>query len=392
MNNPNPQAYPRRILLVVIGMTPQIVTETLYKLAVDSDPVFIPDEVHIITTREGADSARLALLGIGQEGGWIERFRQDFDLPQIRFTEDMIHVIQDTEGLFLDDNESYEHNRIAADFIIGKMREFTSDEQTALHVSLAGGRKTMSFYAGYALSLYGRTQDRLSHVLVSPPFQNNRDFFYPPPKAERLEIGNRYYSTDDARIVLSDIPFVRMQYQITGNLLGGDEGFRETVEKIEQFNTQERIELDLDDRSIHLQGIRVPRPTASQFYLYYWFCKRKLAGQPAMFFQQQLYLPELLDVIRELDGEFNAIYNSIYEKIEHIQRATPEEGDRFYLQNEYFGPHRTRLEKKFKAALGEKHARPYLISTIEGDRKHRGAGYELDMPADNIVIRQRDGD
>jgi CRISPR-associated protein (TIGR02584 family) len=33
-------------------------------------------------------------------------------------------------------------------------------------MSIAGGRKTMGFYAGYALSLYGRAQDRMSHVLV----------------------------------------------------------------------------------------------------------------------------------------------------------------------------------------------------------------------------------
>ena len=30
----------------------------------------------------------------------------------------------------------------------------------------------MGFYLGYALSLYGRTQDRLSHVLVSSPYES----------------------------------------------------------------------------------------------------------------------------------------------------------------------------------------------------------------------------
>jgi CRISPR-associated protein (TIGR02584 family) len=41
----------------------------------------------------------------------------------------------------------------------------TADPQASLHVSIAGERKTMGFYVGYALSLFGRTQGRLSHVL-----------------------------------------------------------------------------------------------------------------------------------------------------------------------------------------------------------------------------------
>ena len=51
----------------------------------------------------------------------------------------------------------------------------------SLHVSIAGGRKTMGFYVGYALSLFARDQDRLSHVLVPPSLESRQDFFYPPP-------------------------------------------------------------------------------------------------------------------------------------------------------------------------------------------------------------------
>jgi CRISPR-associated protein (TIGR02584 family) len=48
-----------------------------------------------------------------------------------------------------------------------------------LHVSIAGGRKSMGFFAGYAFSLFGRTQDRLSHVLVNDPFESFPDFYFP---------------------------------------------------------------------------------------------------------------------------------------------------------------------------------------------------------------------
>ena len=70
----------------------------------------------------------------------------------------------------------------------------------------------MSFFIGYALSLFGREQDSLSHVLVSEPFENNRDFFYPSqspktifsPAGEPLDVST-------AKVMLADIPLIRLR-------------------------------------------------------------------------------------------------------------------------------------------------------------------------------------
>jgi CRISPR-associated protein (TIGR02584 family) len=67
----------------------------------------------------------------------------------------------------LEDIVTEADNVAVADFITEKVRAVTADPEASLHVSIAGGRKTMGFYLGYALSLFGRPQDRLSHVLVS---------------------------------------------------------------------------------------------------------------------------------------------------------------------------------------------------------------------------------
>lgn len=53
--------------------------------------------------------------------------------------------------------------------------------------NLAGGRKSMGFYIGYALSLFGRGQDRMSHILVEEAFETHPEFFYPPKKPLFLE-------------------------------------------------------------------------------------------------------------------------------------------------------------------------------------------------------------
>ena len=58
----DPASYPRRILLAVCGLSPQIVTETVYALASAPELPFVPTEVHLITTREGAQRAELSLL------------------------------------------------------------------------------------------------------------------------------------------------------------------------------------------------------------------------------------------------------------------------------------------------------------------------------------------
>ena len=50
-----PHKYDKRILLVVTGMSPQIVTETLWALAVaQRDTPFVPTEIHVLSTREGS--------------------------------------------------------------------------------------------------------------------------------------------------------------------------------------------------------------------------------------------------------------------------------------------------------------------------------------------------
>ncbi|MBK8964255.1 MAG: TIGR02584 family CRISPR-associated protein [Candidatus Competibacteraceae bacterium] len=109
----NPESYPRRILLCVAGLSPQIVTETLYALTVTGEPRFVPTEIHILTTAEGAERARLTLLG--DEPGWFQRLRQDYGLPEIRFDLDTIHLLRAADGRLLDDASSTQPRRSQAD-------------------------------------------------------------------------------------------------------------------------------------------------------------------------------------------------------------------------------------------------------------------------------------
>ena len=144
----------RNILLAVTGMSPQVVTETLWALATDKDEPFIPDAIHILTTAKGREKAIKGLL----VDGHLEALKKDWpQLAKVKFDESCIHVFrrkQEDGGDEIEDITTEEENFCIADTILEHMRQFTKDEHCrALHVSLAGGYKQMSFYMGYIFSL-----------------------------------------------------------------------------------------------------------------------------------------------------------------------------------------------------------------------------------------------
>ena len=388
--SPQPEQYKKRILLVVIGMTPQIVTETLYKLAVDSDPVYIPTEIHLITTKEGANSAEIALLGTAHDQGWFYTLCEDYGIDRDIFKKENIHIITDTEGQFINDNESSEHNKIASNYITNKIKEFTQDSNTSLHVSLAGGRKTMSYYAGYALSLYGRWQDRLSHVLVNYPFMNNENFFYPRPKAQRFSIDNRHYSTDEANIILSDIPYVRMRYQVPEALLKGTAGFQETVAKIQLFSEPPTIALYLYNRVVVLNGFAVTL-TAREFAFYFWFCLRQKENYPPLNLASEAFLKDFANVFERFTSTYSGRFEYI-EQLAELTRELPQDSPKekqakLKKRKKWFSDTKGKVHTKIRTALGKVFARAFLIETLDEDGS---AVYQLDIEADRIEIFRKE--
>jgi hypothetical protein len=98
-----------------------------------------------------------------------------------------------------------------------------------VHVSIAGGRKTTGYYLGYALSLFSRAQDRLSHVLVGEPFESSWNFFYLTPYSRVIEVaGNKLADTAQAQVTLALIPFVSLRTELPQALHDGRAGFAAT--------------------------------------------------------------------------------------------------------------------------------------------------------------------
>ena len=366
-----------RRLVAVTGLSPQIVTETLYALAVEQKPPFIPTEVRLITTKEGAERAKLSLLH--PESGWFHRLRADYDLPPIAFASEHIHVLKDAAGEPLADIRSLEDNEQAADTITDAVRELTRDDDCALHVSIAGGRKTMGFYLGYAMSLYGREQDRLSHVLVSAPYESHREFFYPTPGSELIHTpgpNSRPYDAKDAKVTLAEIPFVRLRDALPEDLKDLREGkvrFSEAVSAAQRAVGPDELVIDLPAKSLRAGGEAI---TLSPLHLAFlaWLARRRKEGQDGVECPIQ-DVPEAGHA-RALLTEYRNIIGEMGDDERTTKRLCEENG----MTREFFSQTKSKLHRAMKEKLGQRQAGPYLVSRYRSQSRWL-YGLELDPNA-----------
>ncbi|MCB1825918.1 MAG: TIGR02584 family CRISPR-associated protein [Candidatus Competibacteraceae bacterium] len=371
----NPEKYSRRILICVAGLSPQIVTETLYALSVTGEPRFVPTEIHLLTTAEGAQRARLTLLS--DEPGWFHRLRRDYGLPDIRFTLDTIHLLRAADGRLLNDIREVADNEAIADVITAKVRELTADPESAVHASIAGGRKTMGFYLGYALSLFGRPQDRLSHVLVSSPFESNPNFFYPTP-VERVIFSHgpdqRPLDASDATVMLADIPFVRLRDGLQETLLRGDASFSEVVRQAQRNLAAPSLTLDAATCRVRC-GETVLRLTPISFAWLAWFARRALEGLPPLHWKR--IGPVELEAFL---AEYRAALNDPLADEEHpLITARRQQG----IDKDFFDERNSKLKKELSRVLGHRSALNYAV---QRQGTARLAGYALDLGPERIRL------
>jgi len=192
---------PKNILISVCGLTPQVITETLYALSVQQKNKIKIDEIYIVTTVEG----REAIKGKHPLGPKVSLKSQlkvmcafyKIPLPAFEETNKYIKIAKE-ESIELPDVRTNKDNQLFPNFVSAFIKEMTAHKDNTLYCSLAGGRKTMSTYMGFAMSLFGRENDKLLHVLASAEFEKTREFF---PKNKK----------DKNAIVLSEVPFVKLR-------------------------------------------------------------------------------------------------------------------------------------------------------------------------------------
>ena len=168
-----------QVLIVVLGTSPAILTETVWALAVNEG--IVPDEIEIWTTKTGKDVFEKAVLTKDAKTGntvWdslktdLEKRlkKRNIDITgKLTLDEDSWKIFSNTKKQHLEDLLTTEDNLATADKMLKELRGH-DDPSKQILLSIAGGRKTMGALALQCMSLVGREEDKVYHVLVNPPF------------------------------------------------------------------------------------------------------------------------------------------------------------------------------------------------------------------------------
>ncbi|WP_314868040.1 CRISPR-associated ring nuclease Csm6 [Aggregatibacter kilianii] len=370
--------YNKRILLSVTGMSPAVVTETLYALVTEKN--FIPTEIQVITTIQGRNKLLSTLLGIEAERkerkGALQEFIEDYGsqygFDHIHFNEDCIHIIEDTNGEQLPDIRTPKENEHAANSIVQLVGKLCQDDETQLHVSIAGGRKTMGFFMGYALSLYGREQDSLSHVLVDEEFETLSNFYYRKPKEYRIvnEKNGKELDASQANIMLAEIPWVRLGLGVSEELLKNTISYSDSVNKAQQILDTPSLKFlaPVEGRKVQF-GSQIVALSPRGYSLLLSLVISKLQGWQYVPHREQKRITEL----------YFAIYDMLTFDNDHIKERLADFDE---LKN-VLSESRTDIRKKVKQtfSLGKEGKTDYIPSSSRAT-----ACYELNIASERIDI------
>lgn len=263
----------KNILICVSGLTPQIVTETLFCLSY-KQKISI-DEIYVLTTARG----REVILGSDKHPATpktplkkeIEKLCKQYKLKKPLFQENDDHIIvAKEEAIELPDIRSDKDNILFPNKVCEFLRLKTSDPDNVLYCSITGGRKSMSVHLANALSIFARENDRLVHVLTKE--EHEFKGFYPQTKNEIKDLE------------LSDIPFVRLRPILSAELKrpdllksNFDDIVKFTQSQLKALSPSNRLILDIERRELRYAGNYIVLEPM-EFLFYYYFVDSKERG------------------------------------------------------------------------------------------------------------------
>ncbi|MCX8023451.1 MAG: CRISPR-associated ring nuclease Csm6 [Syntrophorhabdaceae bacterium] len=378
----------KEILVLVAGTTPQIITETIYALSQKNPPI-IPDKVYIITTTTGKNAIENTIL----KRNILSRLKKEYNLPEITIDESSFIIPVDVKGRKMADIRNNEENEIMGDTITSFIREMATDKRCRLHCSIAGGRKTMSFYLGAALQLFGRPWDRLYHVLITPEFESNPNFFYKPRRDRAIEVRLQNgelakMSTKDAVIEIAELPFIHLAGRL--NLQG--KSFKELVmegqKEIDIAMIQEPIVVNLKERRLFIGSTELSlNPIELLIYTQFlrrkkYFCKNDSAPDchectDCFVILKDLWKKEYLSSMAE---DYFKIYSGNREKAE----ALIERWSESTYPSDIIRQHISKINRNLKNRINDKGSVHFY--KIDSIRQYGGTRYGIRVEKKKIEI------
>jgi CRISPR-associated protein (TIGR02584 family) len=188
--------------------------------------------------------------------------------PKLQISIRIIEVPDEVTGVKAkaSDLRTDSDNDAAADFILQTLSPFVDAVDNHVVASIAGGRKTMGALLYAAMSLVGKHTDRVTHVLVSEPFEMVRGFYYPTQPVRVLAarvFGQDTVSVDvgDAKVQMADMPFVALRY----GFVDLQEPRRTFAGMMSKYGPQlrkpvaekPRVRIDLESGTLHVESAKL---------------------------------------------------------------------------------------------------------------------------------------
>ncbi len=369
-------------LLAVCGLTPQVITETLYALHQQDVRV---DAIRVLTTRPGHDACLTSLFGTAR--GHYYRYLEEYGLKRedIDFSFRHVQMVEGPDRIPLEDIAQAEDNEAFLRACLETTFALTSSPEQRVLFSIAGGRKTMGACLSLAAQFYGRPQDRIYHVLVSPEFESNREFFYPPARPRNLRLrdakGEYFHkNTRYARVTLAPMPFISVRDRIYDELLRKPESPGSLLLSLVRDRPPEMV-VDCINRRLSYKEVEMDmRPAHLALYTFFALVKKGAScGERSCRSCRDCYLSleEILNRQEEIAG--------IYRQLE--PRRTQGEMSNtgiLSLSAENFNSYKSRIRTGLERAFGSYEV-AHLAIDSQGKRPDTRYGIPLDRGRIKVI-------
>ena len=375
----NQQTTQKHVLISVVGLSPQVITETLYYYWCLASPPIPITEVFALTTLRGKPALEDTLLG---DNGKLKSLCSDYNLPPIRFDLANIHLLKGADGQPLSDISSVIDNEALANQLFAFVRKLAASTDICLHhASIAGGRKTMGFYIGLAMQFYGSPGDTLSHVLVNPELEN-RGFFYPPPNgADVILSDGRAIPADEIGLELAEIPLLLLKEKIPFLNERTDASYTELIEIAQrEYNALQAIApivVNKFSRWLEIGEITI-NLTPLELALYQFFAQRCLEKSG-----DEKYTISRSDIREEILTEaLKGIVSQIPARDFRLEELRGSARDPIAR----FSQTRSNINRKIREGLGEAQSTLYQIRSWNPSSNQDEICYGLTIAKDRIHL------
>lgn len=185
-------------------------------------------------------------------------------------------------------------NDAAASFLLEQVRGLVANPDVAVVGSIAGGRKTMGALLYACFTLAARETDRLTHVLVSPPYETLPGFWFPTQPGPLLRgRDGEERPASRAMVELADVPFVPISNLFQRELGRAPGGFERLVDQCRtevRQRSSEHLQVTVDARlaRLDLNGQSVDLAPREHLLLLFLAYRCKHGGEPILAYRDAM--------------------------------------------------------------------------------------------------------